>query len=179
MQVGQAGLIGELPGFTVPPTGGKLAEWGTPADPMKNPTTDIVLATVIADWHVRLPRLAEHLTEQFGYVVTHPMAVERLIICEQADGTVIPENIGHLFLRKWVVLGRSDPREVSVGFSQKEMYDTDDSGVIYVSPSFLFCCQDDMVLLSERYGCGLKHRLRGRVVDDGIQWTTLWKSGAS
>ena len=147
---------------------------------MSNPTSDIVLAMLVAEWQVRLPRLGEYLNEQFGYVVTHPLAVERLIICEQADGTVIPENIGGRFLRKWIVLGGS-VRVVPLDFAWKEMYDTDDSGAIFVSPSFLFCCQDDLVLLSERYGGGLRHRLRGRVIDDGFQrgveWTTLWNTG--
>jgi hypothetical protein len=41
---------------------------------MPNPTIDIVLATLVAEWQVRLPRLADYLNEQFGYVVKHPLA---------------------------------------------------------------------------------------------------------
>ena len=151
----------------------------TSAIPFPSRASDIVLATLVAEWNARLPRLAEHLNEQFGYVVTHPLAIERLFICEQADGTLIPENIGSRFLRKWVVKG-DDVREVPLDFAWKEMYDTDNSGGIFVSPSFLYCCQDDLVLLSERYGGNLTHRLRGKIVDNGmqpvIQWTTSWKS---
>ena len=140
---------------------------------------DIVLAAVVAEWQVRLPRLAEYLSEQFAYVVTQPLAIKRLFICEQADGTVDPENIGGMFRRKWLIQGEC-VREVPLDFAWNEMYETDDSGIIYVSPSFLFCCQDDLVLLSERYAAGLKHPLRGRVIDGGpkprIEWETLWKT---
>src|SRR5262245_7478751 len=96
-------------------------------------TADILLAAIVAKWQVRRPRLAEHLNTEFGYVITHPLAVERLIICEQADGTVIPENIGGRFRRKWVV---SDGilREVPLDFAWNEMYDTDESGVVFVTP---------------------------------------------
>ncbi len=153
----------------------------TATNPALNPMSDIVLDAFVAEWRVRLPKLAEYLNEQFGYVMTHPLSVERLVICEQADGTVMPENIGGRFRRKWVVTEGS-VREVSLDFAWREMYDTDDSGVIYVAPSFLFCCQDDLVLLSERYGSGLTHRLRGRIIDartqtQRIEWTTLWKGG--
>jgi hypothetical protein len=140
--------------------------------------TDIVLEGLVGEWQARLPRLAEHLKTEFGYVVTHPLAIKRLFICEQADGTVVPENIGGMVRRKWVVQDEC-VREVPLDFAWKEMYDTDDSGIIYVSLSFLFCCQDDLILLSERYAAELRHRLRGQIIrrgpKPGIEWKTLWK----
>ncbi len=143
------------------------------------PDTEIVLQALVAMWLARLPRLREYLQSQFGYSLDRPYGCKRLIIAMMADGDMKTNNIGGLYSSKWVLVDTS-LEAVSLDFAYKEMYDTDQSGDLYVSPSFLFYLEGNEVLLSERYGPGLKHRLRGRVVSPApsptIEWTTIWSS---
>jgi hypothetical protein len=95
-----------------------------------------------------------------------------------ADGNVASGDIGGKYSRKWV-LREGVLRLVPLDYAYDEMYVQDQNGETYVSPSFLFCVEGDEVLLSERYGPSLKHRLRGRIQSgrqSQIEWTSIWKS---
>ena len=139
---------------------------------------DFVLRNLVDLWTARLPALADYLQATFCFTPVRPLEVSRLFIAQMADGDVATGNIGGLFSRKWVL--RGDVLEsVALDYDYDKMYDTDQADEIYLSPSFLYCYQGDAVLLSERYGPGLKHRLRGQIVNIGqpsIEWVTLWST---
>ncbi len=83
-----------------------------------------------------------------------------------------------MYLRKWV-LRAGVLQLVPLDYAYDEMYLQNQNGETYLSPSFLFCLEGDDVLLSERYGPNLKHRIRGRIRADGkpsIDWTSVWRS---
>jgi hypothetical protein len=140
--------------------------------------TDIVLQTLVDLWVERLPSLAHHLQDTFGYSHPSSFTVDRLFIAQMADGNVASGDIGGKYSRKWV-LREGVLRLVPLDYAYDEMYVQDQNGETYVSPSFLFCVEGDEVLLSERYGPSLKHRLRGRIQSgrqSQIEWTSIWKS---
>ena len=106
---------------------------------------------------------------------------KRLFICEMADAEVSAGDIGHNFARKWVLVnGVLEP--VALDYAYKEMFDLDESWRLYVSPSFFYARDADVVLLSEHYGNGLTHRRRGQILANDqvlqIEWKTLWCSTA-
>lgn len=140
--------------------------------------TVLVLHNLVEQWAARLPVLGAYLEATFSYRPVEPIKVKRLFIAEMADGDVMNGNIGGLYAMKWVLKG-GILEPVSLDYAYDEMYETDQTESLYLSPSYLFCHQDDVVLLSERYGPSLKHRLRGRLVSidkqPTIQWETIWR----
>lgn len=141
--------------------------------------TEIIVSYLADEWATRLPVLENYLWATFDYSPVRPQKVERLFICVMADADVASNNIGGLYAQKWV-LTHGVLEAVPLDFAYDEMYVTDESGDMFLSPSFLFCCQNDVVLLSERYGPSLVHRSRGTWIVRGefptIEWTTLWRS---
>lgn len=141
--------------------------------------SDLVLESLVGMWNARFPMLADYLLTNFGYRSTLSLPISRLFIAQMADADVAAGNIGGLYLRKWVLRDGILDR-VAINYDFDKMYETDPTDTIYLSSSFLYCHQGDSVLLSERYGPGLIHRLRGHVIKSGpqpiIEWVTLWKT---
>ena len=127
-----------------------------------------------------LPNVTEYLRNQFGFSLDPAHRFKRLFICEMADAVVSADNIGSMYAHKWV-FADDDLDEVALDFAYNEMYETDESESVFVSPSHLFALDASAVLLSERYGPGLRHRRWGRILVDKesvqIEWETLWSLG--
>jgi len=129
-----------------------------------------------------MPTLNDFLLREFNCMPSPGYQYNRLFICEMADAIVAEANIGHDFSRKWV-FANGVLTKVPLDFAYKEMYATDESEKVYVSPSYLFAVDSDCILLSERYGHGLKRRRLGRIqhAEPSVQveWETLWSSGVN
>lgn len=141
--------------------------------------TYFVIHNLVDLWKERLPCLHDYLQATFGYSPVEPLEVTRLFLAQMADGDITTDNMGGVYSLKWV-FSRGVLQAVPLDFAYDEMYETDPTGNLYLSPSFLFCHQEDVVLLSERYGPSLKHRVRGHLVNHGkkatIEWKTIWRS---
>jgi hypothetical protein len=139
-----------------------------------------IVQYLVSVWVARLPSLGQYLHEQFGCPLVQPHQVKRLFIAQTADGDLAAGNIGGVYSSKWTYT-EGILEQVQLDYAYREMYETDASGELYVSPSFLFFCDQGAVLLSERYGPTRKLRLRGRVISTeepiAIEWLTLWSTG--
>lgn len=142
--------------------------------------TSLVLRNLTDLWMERLPRLAEHITLTFGVVIPALSHLNRLFMAH-TDGDVPTRNIGGRWSQKWL-LENGILEEVALNYEYAEMYQTDSSDEVYITPSFLFCFDNTTVLLSERYGPHLTHRLIGRLSHtnamSGFEWETVWKSAS-
>jgi hypothetical protein len=140
---------------------------------------DRVAQTLLDFWITIHPVIAEYLKDQFGFPERFPVFFRQLIICEMADAAVSKTNIGGIYARKWVSDGQTLV-PVAVDFAARTMYETDASREVYLSPSYLFAHENDIVLLSERYGPHLIHRRHGRIIGVGtlyqIEWQSLWRT---
>jgi hypothetical protein len=140
---------------------------------------DIIVNYLTRLWSERLPHLSQYLDEHFRFFVTPQQRVRRLFIAQMGDGNVTTGNIGGVYCSKWV-MSEGSIEKVPLDYAYQEMYETDSTGEIFLSPSFLFCFDQNAILLSERYGPSLKLRLRGQVVQNGqeptIEWAKLWST---
>ena len=138
--------------------------------------TNLIIRHITDTWAKRLPNLAQFLFEQFGYPPTWTHEVKQLFIAEMADGDVAAGNIGGLYAAKWI-FEEGVFKEVALDYHYREMYNTDPSDNLYLSPSFLFCYGQGQILISERYGPALKRRLRGKIIGDQdsikVEWVAL------
>lgn len=129
-------------------------------------------------WRARCHCLDDYLRTTFG--VPAPASIPaRLHLSQMADGTICPEQIGHLFAALWLV-DAGGVREVSLDFEWCTRWDTDESGLHYLMHAYSFVAEGEELLLSERYGPGLKHRSRGRLVSGlplRVAWRTSWHTG--
>jgi hypothetical protein len=139
-------------------------------------TSDIVLQCLIDEWQVCLPNLAQYLKDTFGYDVARPLRVDRLFISQPADGNMATRNIGSMADAKWVVRG-SVVERVPTNYASREVWLTDESGILYRSPSYLYFSAGGEVLLSEHFGHNMLHRRSGKLIGGTtprIDWSTLW-----
>ena len=141
--------------------------------------TNLVLSNLLTLWTARLDELPNYLNANFSYSIGSFPTIKRLFIAEMSNGDVLKDNIGSEYAHKWLIVA-SSLVSVSLDYAYDEMYETNASGEVYLSPSYLFCHQGNVVLLSERYGPSLKHRLRGTIIPNGeqctIEWISLWRS---
>ncbi len=138
------------------------------------------LRIVLSLWFTRRSNMAEYLHTQFGYELESEQEFTRLIIAQTTDGNLDTNNIGGQFAAKWVV-DADTLTAVDVNYAWNEMYNTDGTDSYYMTPSFLFCFDGDEILVSERYGPLLKHRIRGKCLGESagapkVEWRTIWCS---
>ena len=129
-------------------------------------------------WRVRCRDLDSFLRSTFGVPAPQPIPT-RLHLSQMADGTIRPENIGHDFAAVWLV-ETGGLREVPLNFEWRTRWDTDPSDAYYLMHAYSFVAEGGELLLSERYGPGLVHRSRGRLVPGTpltAEWTTCWHTG--
>lgn len=136
---------------------------------------DALLQLLIARWHDRVADLPAYLWQQFGFRAEH--ACDRLILVRMADGNLASRNIGRDAHSRWEhAAGRL--RQVPLDHEWRTTYDTDPSGELYLTHSFLFFVDGGSVLLSERFGPNLIHRVIGEVRPFGgrmgVDWKTVW-----
>ena len=71
-------------------------------------------------------------------------------------------------------------REVPLNFEWQTRWNTDESDTYYLMHAYSFVAEGGELLLSERYGPGLVHRSRCRLVPGPrltAEWTTCWHTG--
>lgn len=140
----------------------------------------VVVDLLVSHWRMRLANLDGYLWATFGVPAPSPRPV-RLHLSQMADGSVHPENIGHMFAAVWVVED-CDIREAPLNFEWRTRWDTDDSGDYYRMPAYSFVAEAGELLLSERFGPRLVHRSHGRLLQGAavaVEWTTLWHTAPS
>jgi hypothetical protein len=137
-----------------------------------------VVGLLAERWRARCRDMESYLHSTFG--VLAPKSIpKRLHLSQMADGTIHPENIGHAFAAVWLVEA-SGIREVPLNFEWQTRWATDESDTYYLMHSYSFVADGGDLLLSERYGPGLKHRSRGRLIAGlplEAEWTTCWHTG--
>jgi hypothetical protein len=146
------------------------------------PDVDVPIAALVEllgeRWRIRCGVLEYYLRSTFG-VAAPAVIPARLHLSQMADGTVCPENIGHNFAAVWLV--ECDVvRQVPLDFEWQTRYDTDESSTYYLMHAYSFVVEGDKLLLSERYGPGMVHRSRGRLIPGpplSAAWTTSWHTG--
>ena len=131
---------------------------------------------LLADhWRTRLASLESYLLSLFGEPAPVLLPTS-LHLSQMADGTVHPQNIGHMFAAVWLVKAGSI-QEVPLDFQNRTRWDTDASDKYYLMHAYSFVLDGNELLLSERYGPRLVHRSLGRIVIESpltIKWETLW-----
>ncbi len=145
-------------------------------------TSDAVVSLIISHWRGRLAEFPSYLQTQFHYSLKSSPVSDRLVIFQMADGDMATQNMGRNALRKWVYEGDC-LHPVPFGHAWQETYQTDRADELYLTPVFVFFFDDHQLLLSERFGPTLTHRLSGRLRDEGnqlvVDWTTVWCSTAT
>lgn len=138
-----------------------------------------VVELLVERWRARCRDLDGYLRSTFGIPAPDPIPT-RLHLSQMADGTIHPEDIGHNFAAVWLV-DAGGIREVPLNFEWQTRWDTDESDRYYLMHSYSFVAEDGDLLLSERYGPGLVHRSRGRLVTGPpltAKWDTCWHSSS-
>lgn len=139
----------------------------------------IALSVVVALWNSRVARLGDYLTQELdfaGVVPTEPLTV---VIAEMQGADVPLGGLGSTVVNKWIYsLSMDSPREVPLNYAYNTWYDTYPDGRLFKTPSFLFSAWHDTLIVSERWGPTLVHRLSGSLDRTSntlaIQWTTRW-----
>jgi hypothetical protein len=141
------------------------------------PPIKSVVELLATHWRTRLAGLNSYLLSTFGVPAPENLPTS-LHLSQMSDGSVNPQNIGHMFAAVWLVQVDSI-QEVPLGFQNRTRWDKDESDAYYLMHAYSFVLEGDELLLSERYGPGLVHRSRGRVIAESplaVEWETLWYS---
>ncbi len=146
---------------------------------MDSITTDALVDLLVAHWHARVEDLPRYLQTQFHYRLERPVSFDRLVIHQIADGDIATRSIGRDGLSKWVYeAGRLHP--VPLDHAWQGMYKTDQADELFLAPVFVFFSDGHQLLLSERFGPSLTHRLLGDIRSEAnklvVGWTTIWCS---
>src|SRR5690349_15192519 len=108
-----------------------------------------VVDLLAAHWRTRVAGLDGYLRSTFGVPAPHLLPV-RLHLSQMADGSINPQDIGHMFAAVWLVEA-SGVQAVPMDFEQLTRWDTDESDTYYLMTAYSFVAEGDRLLLSERY----------------------------
>jgi hypothetical protein len=144
-------------------------------------STDAVVDHLVARWHSRIADFPSYLQAQFNFRLKRSPSFDRLVIFQMADGDMATRNLGRDALKKWEYEGDC-LHSVPVNHTWQDMYKTDQADELYIAPVFLFFQYGHQLLLSERFGPSLFHRLLGDIRSEGnqlvVDWATIWCSTA-
>jgi len=142
-------------------------------------TTVALVDLLVAHWHARVADLPKYLHAQFHYRLERPVSFNRLVIHQIADGDIATRSIGRDGLGKWVYEG-GRLESVPLDHAWREMYKLDQADELFLAPVFVFFAHGHQLLLSERFGPSLTHRLLGDIRSEAnklvVGWTTIWCS---
>ena len=140
---------------------------------MESITSDAVAFEIVTYWKNVTKDFQTYLQIQFHYNLDRTPAFEAVHIIQTTDGDIANQCLGQVGLRKWEY-SRGDLRIVAVNHAWNEMYIADPPGDFFTIPTYVFYFDGSKILLSERLGPRLIHRLLGIVHTTGGQLVVDW-----
>jgi hypothetical protein len=139
----------------------------------------LALSIVVALWNSRVATLGTYLKLDLDFAGVLPTEPLTVIIAEMQGPDVPLGGLGSTVVNKWVYSSSMpSPCEVPLNYAYNTWYDTYPDGRLFKTPSFLFSAWQDTLVVSERWGPSLVHRLSGSIdrktETPAIRWTTRW-----